>query len=265
MTLAELAIDIGGLPVLVRTDNLAFLQVLENRYAGFVNASAPSVFTLDAEVIPQRQGSNEDEELSLRFAAGRWVMERGDFYAECDLASSRGMIRQSANPYSIDAALRIVHSLLLAQHGGLLVHAASVVRGGRAFVFAGVSGAGKTTLARLAPADATLLTDEISYVRREAVEYLAYGTPFTGELGMAGKNVYAPLAALYLLAQGPENKIEPVREADAVRALLESVLFFADDPELVARVFDSACELVERVPVRRLTFVPDYRVWELIV
>ena len=62
-----------------------------------------------------------------------------------------GIFVQSANPYSIDAALRIIHSLILARQGGLLVHAASAVRNGKAFLFAGVSGAGKTTISRLAP------------------------------------------------------------------------------------------------------------------
>ena len=29
-------------------------------------------------------------------------------------------------------------------------------------------------------------------------------------------------------------------------------------------VFQSACEFVERVPVQRLTFAPDSRVWDMI-
>ena len=61
---------------------------------------------------------------------------------------------------------------------------------------------------------------------------------------------------------GPVNRFDPVCDADATRALLECVLFFAHDSELVARVFDSVCEMVPRVPIRRLTFVPDSRVWE---
>jgi hypothetical protein len=36
------------------------------------------------------------------------------------------------------------------------------------------------------------------------------------------------------------------------------------DAELVQAVFQSALDFVERVPVRRLTFVPDARAWELI-
>ena len=52
--------------------------------------------------------------------------------------------------------------------------------------------------------------------------------------------------------------------AEAGRALLENILFFAEDPELVSLVFQSACEFVSRVPVQRLVFVPDSRVWKMI-
>jgi hypothetical protein len=76
--------------------------------------------------------------------------------------------------------------------------------------------------------------------------------------------VRAPLAVVYLLAQGSQNRSDVVRPEEAARALLRNVLFFAEDPDLVHAVFHFACELVERVPVRRLTFLPDARVWELI-
>jgi hypothetical protein len=144
------------------------------------------------------------------------------------------------------------------------LHSASAIRHGKAFLFAGVSGAGKTTISRLAPADATLLTDEISYVRKEDEGYVAFGTPFTGELAKLGENTSAPVAALYLLAQGPENRIEPVAVADAGRELLANMLFFAEDQEMVHWAFQAACDFVNRVPVHRLTFVPDARVWEMI-
>jgi hypothetical protein len=261
-------VEIGAMPVLVQTASAEFAQILLERYGGFVSSAAEPVFEFEVEIVPPGRipgALSIDQDLSVRFEAGRWVLQRGDFRAELDPALRHGHIWQSANPYSIDAAFRIVHSLLLAKQGGLLVHASSVVRNGRAFLFAGVSGAGKTTIARLAPTDATLLTDEISYLRREADGYAAFGTPFAGDLAKPGENVRAPLAALYLLAQGPQNRIDPVGGADAVRAVLQCVLFFAHDSQLVGHVFDSVCDLVQRVPVLRLTFVPDSHVWELIV
>jgi hypothetical protein len=45
---------------------------------------------------------------------------------------------------------------------------------------------------------------------------------------------------------------------------MRNILFFAHDPELVRLVFESACAFVAAVPVYRLSFFPDERVWDLI-
>ena len=94
--------------------------------------------------------------------------------------------------------------------------------------------------------------------------YLAFGTPFAGELARLGENLRAPLAAVYLLAQGPENRIEPVAPAEAVRAMLRNILFFAHDDELVQLLFRAVFDFVTAVPVQRLVFIPDARAWEMI-
>jgi hypothetical protein len=287
----SVVIAIGGVAVRVNTADADFLALLEARYAGFVVAEtspdASAEFEFDVDLVAPAV-ANPDVDVSVIYRSGRWLMERGDFRAEWEPATGRGWIRQSANPYSIDAVLRIVHTLVMAKQGGFLLHSASAVRNGKAFLFAGVSGAGKTTISRLAPADATLLTDEISYVRKLDVRkldsselegsgeifsqksggYVAYGTPFTGELAKLGENTSAPVAALYLLAKGAENRIDRVTEADAGRELLANMLFFAgdqaEDRELVYSAFQAACDFVHCVPVYRLTFVPDARVWEMI-
>lgn len=259
----SLVIEIGGMPVRVNTVDAGFLALLQRRYVGFVGSSEPAEIEFDIELV---QAGFADPQADVRViqSAGRWSLERGDFRAEWEPKSRRGWIRQSANPYSIDAVLRIAHTLMLAAEGGLLLHSASAIRNGKAFLFAGVSGAGKTTISRLAPPDATLLTDEISYVRKLHSDYMAFGTPFTGELAKLGENVSAPIGELYLLAKGPENRIDPIPRAEAARALLANILFFAEDEHLVQAVFNSVFEFVSRVRVSRLTFVPDARVWELI-
>jgi hypothetical protein len=262
----SLVIEIGGMPVRVNTTDPGFLAMLQGRYAGYVNDASLGVeaeVEFDVDLSPP-SGTDPDADVRVTHRSGRWTLERGDFRAEWSPASRTGWIRQSANPYSIDAVLRIVHTLVLARRGGFLMHSASAIRNGRAFLFAGVSEAGKTTISRLAPPDATLLTDEISYVRKQGDGYTAFGTPFTGELAKLGENVSAPIAALYLLAKGAENRIDPIPPREAVRSILANMLFFAEDEELVQSTFHSAFEFVSRVPVSRLTFVPDARVWELI-
>jgi hypothetical protein len=256
-------IAIGGVAVRVNTADPDFLALLQNRYAGFVCDESDVEFEFDVD-LREPDDIEAGSPVRAKYNAGRWLLERGDFRAEFCPETRRGSIRQTANPFSIDAVLRIVHTLVLVKQGGFLLHSASAIRNGKAFLFAGVSGAGKTTISRLAPTDATLLTDEISYVRKRGDGYVAYGTPFTGELAKLGENTSAPVAALYLLAQGKENRIDPVGTSDAGRELLANMLFFAEDREMVHEAFQAACDFVHRVPVHWLTFVPNARVWELI-
>ena len=223
-------VEIGGLPILLRAGDPAFIDQAKKRYAGFISPKSEARFEFDVE-LASPGNIPIDEDASVEWDSGKWLLQRGDFRAEWDPKSARGVIRQTANPYSLDSVLRIVHTLLLANEGGFLLHASSAIRNGRASLFSGVSGAGKTTMARLAPPDAQLLTDEISYVTRRDGGYRAFGTPFAGDLGRAGENAQAPVEVLYLLAQGPENSIESLDGAEAVRRLLENILFFAKDSQ----------------------------------
>jgi hypothetical protein len=256
-------IGIGRIVVRLRSDSQDFLDMLAGRYAGFLSPTSAPDFEFDV-FLQAPSGISPDEDVSVVRSNGHWCLQRGDFRAQWDPSARRGWIRQSPNPYSLDSVLRIVHSLILAREGGMLMHSSSAVRGDRAFLFAGVSGVGKTTISRLAPADVHVLTDEMSYLRREGEGFRAYGTPFAGDLARPGENINAPLAAIHLLRQGPENLIEELGQAEAVRGLMANILFFAHDPELVNAVFEAAIDLSSRVPVRRLTFTPDARVWELI-
>jgi hypothetical protein len=261
-TLDSVIIEIGEIPIALRVSDTAFRENLERRYAGFVNPSARPAYRFDIELDSRGSACDEDARVFQRGSV--WHFERGDFRAVWDGRSRRGSVRQSPNPYSIDTVLRIAHSLVLAEEGGFLIHAASAVRGGRAYLFAGVSGAGKTTLARLAPPDADVLTDEISYVRRCSEGYRAYGTPFAGELARVGANLSAPLDALFLLEQAAENGIHEVTPRLAARALMRHILFFAADATLVNRVFLSAVEFVSRARVARLAFRPEPSSWDFI-
>jgi hypothetical protein len=259
---ASTTIEVGGMAIRLWPDKPGFEEVLSTRYAGFLSAQARPSCEFDVSLQGPPAGAEPDLSVSQRGSV--WRIERGDLVAEWDARSRRGWARQDLNPYSTDAVLRIVHTLLLAEEGGFLLHASSVVRNGRAFLFAGVSGAGKTTISQLAPRDATLLTDEISYVRRSGEGYQAYGTPFAGSLEKPGENISAPIAGAFLLEKGTENLIQAVDGLTAARSLLRNVLFFARETELVNRVFGGVVEFVSRVPVQRLIFAPDERVWELI-
>lgn len=261
-------IEIGGAAVLVRCDDRVFLAAIEDRYVNFLTA-APSVKPIEMELAVAPDGVSAIGLGSVRVSCteGGWSFERADFRAGWSPNDGRVWVRQlDPSLHSFDSVLRILHSFLVVSRGGFLLHAASGIRNGSAFLFSGVSGAGKTTISRLAPPDAILLTDEISYIVPMEGGYRAFGTPFAGDLGTPGDNASAHLKVAYLLAQGPDNRSDPVSYKEAAASLLRNVLFFAaDDPGLVRLVFDTACQFAASVPVRRLTFVPTPRIWEMIV
>lgn len=261
-----LNILIGGTPVRVVSRDEIFARMIADQYAGFTGTEAADAIKVDVTLTDASLPitGDPDDDLAVRNESGVWIMQRGDFSARYDPMRRFCAVTQSANRYSIDSVIRIIHTLTLAPGHGFLLHAASAIRAGRAFIFAGLSGAGKTTIARLAPAAVTLLSDEVSYVRKYASGFTACGTPFTGELGRAGENVSAPVQALYFLQHASENRIERLPDAEAARLLMRNILFFVGDPGLVARVFDLACEFISAVPAWRLSFVPDERVWETI-
>jgi hypothetical protein len=276
----KIIVSIGGLPIVIGCRSAEFIEMLQKRYANFIAGSHTAstkrfvggprrtdngTIRLEVELSePHPTDDGAEEDFGVRFEGSCWVMRRGDFVARWNPTSGSGVIRQAAYPYAIDSVMRIIHSLVLARSSGFLLHSASAIRCGRAFLFTGVSGAGKTTVARLAPPDAALLTDEVSYVRRIESDYYAFGTPFAGELGIPGEDVAAPIAAVYFLRKGQHNQVAPIDARNGIGPLLRNVLFFTNDGTLTKQLFDTVCDFAAKVPLCELTFEPKQEVWDLV-
>src|SRR5262249_11809830 len=102
----EVGITVGAMPVSVRTQDAAFAQLLEQRYADFLHSERQSKFNFDIE-LAQPTGIDADADVRVRRQGPDWILERGDFHAQWRPEEGRGHIRQTANPYAIDSVLRI--------------------------------------------------------------------------------------------------------------------------------------------------------------
>jgi hypothetical protein len=259
----ELTLEIGGVRTAFLTRHPDVAHLVAHRYRGFLS-TAPPDWRIEADVRPEGVVALEDVTVCPAGHPRRLRIERHDFLATLDLDARVGTLRLGAvDRIALDTFLRVAYSLALLPAGALLVHAASLGRDGRAWLFPGPSGSGKTTLTRLS-ADAELLSDEISIVRVDADGVRCYGSPFFGDLGRPGANRALPLAAVHFLRHADRHVASPLRAGGALTALLPNVLFFARQREPVARVLEVAAALTSAVPSFALGFRPEPSVWEVI-
>jgi hypothetical protein len=244
-----LPIAIGRVPLelFIPEENL-FRRVRE-RYREFLSESN--------EALPIFLRGREPD----RGAPGEFSYVHDDASLEFDSGCAR--FHGVRHEYALDSLLRILLSFVLLPRSGFLLHAASVVRDGRAYVFVGRSGAGKSTVASRSPSG-SVLTDEISLLRFSDVCWHAHGTPFWGEFRAAGMNRRYPVAGIYLLSQALEDRVEPLSAKEILRALLPCVLFFTSRKDANEVLLQMLLGLARQVPCYRLSFRMGSGFWEVI-
>jgi hypothetical protein len=158
--------------------------------------------------------------------------------------------------YPLDEVL-MVH--LLAQGRGVEVHGSGIILpDGRGLLFAGQSGAGKTTLSKLwlAEPGVKILSDERIIVRKEADGMWMYGTPWHGD-GYIANQGRAPLRRVFFLRHGANNALVNLPRSEAVARLFSCGFApFHDAPGLdfTLRFLDDLSRLC---PCEELRFLPD--------
>src|SRR5436190_6834171 len=146
---------------------------------------------------------------------------------------------------------------LLAQRRGVELHACGVIDGGQGLLFAGNSGDGKTTTARLWQNEtAEIVSDDRVIVRAENGGWTMYGTPWHGEADICSA-ASAPLHRIYVLDKSAHNRVTPLRPAEAAARLFACAFPPFHDPRGLATVVDTLGEIASTVPVARLSFAND--------
>jgi hypothetical protein len=244
-----LPISIGDVPLTLHFGEAGLLEKAGRQYAEF-RTLRPAGLPIFLEPTPQR--GEGPSEFSYRLDGASLHLERG--------AARFCGVRHE---YALDSLIRILLSVLLLPRHGFLLHAATVVRDGRAHVFTGRSGAGKSTVASLSPAG-KVLTDEISLLRCDGSGWRAHGTPFWGEFRAAGLNQHSPVAGIYGLVQACENRVEPLPPKEGLRAILPNVLFFSSNKPMTEELLRVMAEAAETIPFYRLHFRRDSTFWGVI-
>lgn len=260
----RLILDVGGVVMAVDVP-AGWLPPLAERYAAFA-VDAPPAWRVTLRCEPglpaEDPGWIEHDEFRTRFhvvAIAGWV----------DLAERLGVVSTTSEARAFSAVERtlvyICMQSLPREHAGLLLHACGVVRHGAGHVFVGPSGAGKTTVARLAAGHGQILSDENVILRTSNAGPQLWSTPFWGfstpPQMVARVRSCVPLRAVYVLAQTPGFELTRLTPSQAVLALLDSEKVAVERPASAAAWLGAAEQLVTQTPIYRLGFRPTPELW----
>ncbi|WP_308755768.1 phosphoenolpyruvate carboxykinase [uncultured Bacteroides sp.] len=159
----------------------------------------------------------------------------------------------------LSSMLRIVFSQAVIYYGGISVHAATVVLDGKAYLFMGKSGTGKSTHAALWQEcfpGCELLNDDNPTIRIANGKAIAYGTPWSGKTPCY-KNLCYPIGGIVRLSQAKENRFTLQENVDAFITVLPGCSGIRQNSDQYGELCDTLARLVCLFPVGKLECLPD--------
>jgi hypothetical protein len=139
-------------------------------------------------------------------------------------------------------------------HCDIMIHASGINNAGQGYIFSGVSGKGKTTIARLwEMSGAKVIHDDRLILRKTGNGYRMYNTPVYDN----DDPHYSPINKIFIIEHGLSNKLVPVKGASAVSLVMANCIQHNWSSDIIARLMGSLSIMCSTVPVVRLYFKPD--------
>ena len=140
-----------------------------------------------------------------------------------------------------------------------LFHSSRIEFEGKAVLFSGASGIGKTTQALLWKnyENVPYLCNDRSIIRYEKNEWKTYGYFQDGSEPIAD-NKCLPLGAIVFLKQGTENIIKKIQGKEALKLLMEQIFLDSWDYAMIADITIRIVSLLEDIPVYTLQCLPEH-------
>jgi hypothetical protein len=147
-------------------------------------------------------------------------------------------------------------------HGDIMIHASGVNHSGHGYIFSGISGKGKSTIAKLWDnAGGKVIHDDRLIIRNIAGTWKMFNTPvYNDDLPSE-----SPLSRIYLIEHGKENKFIPVKGAAAVSLIMANCIQHNWNHEIIARVMGTLSMMCNNIPVVKLSFRPDRSIIDFIL
>jgi hypothetical protein len=139
-------------------------------------------------------------------------------------------------------------------NGDIMIHASGVNNAGHGYLFSGISGNGKSTMAKLwENSGAKVIHDDRLILRKTASGYQMFNTPVYNN----DEPAESPLNKIFIIEHGSVNNLVYVTGANAVSLVMANCIQHNWGPEIIARLLGSVSIMCGTVPVVRVYFKPD--------
>ena len=206
----------------------------------------------------ERVGQLDFSRLKHGYAIGRYVRGMITSYVICseDFLNAELLFSTEIDNFNIrDIAVPLNQSFRYRTTycRGIMMHASAVICNGKAILFTGVSGAGKSTQANLwkeyAGTEVLNFDQVLIFMHRDSV--MVCGTPWAGKENVYKSGTY-PLHAVVLVEKAKENRVAELPKGEAFSKIYLSNYLYPLNEDIENRYCDSISRLVSRVPVFEL-------------
>ena len=153
----------------------------------------------------------------------------------------------------LESGCQFYYQLLF--YDGLMLHASAVEYQGKAFLFSGPCGMGKSTHTRLWHAlygdDVQFFNDDKPALRRLDDKWFAYGTPWCGKDGI-NQNKKVPLGGICFLRRGETDEIRRLDKKEAMQYVLWQTTSKLKDANKLTKLLSLVDKLVREIPIFEL-------------
>lgn len=166
---------------------------------------------------------------------------------------------QAEFPLVFRSAMMLAYVFATSGLDTLVIHSSVVKYMGRAYMFLGKSGTGKSTHSQswLRNFDGCeLMNDDNPIIRLEGESTMAYGSPWSGKTPCY-KQMSAQIGGMVGLVQAKENKIHRLDATRGFVHLFTSVSTMICHSPSYHRIMDTVLRLAERVPIYELENLPN--------
>lgn len=147
-------------------------------------------------------------------------------------------------------------------NGDIMIHASGVNNAGHGYIFSGVSGKGKSTIAQLWDnSGARVIHDDRLILRNTKGTYRMFNTPVYSN----DEPRESILDKIFIIEHGKENMIVPLKGANAVTQIMANCIQHNWGQDIIARLLGSISIMSGAIPTSKLYFKPDRSVIDLIL